>query len=424
MALIPRNIEPEVRDVLASSRAAAVLGPRQAGKSTLAGELQRAGLVPHYYSLDEEQTRKAALADPDGFVADISKPAVIDEVQRAPDLLLAIKQALDASDARGQFLITGSANVLTSRAVADALPGRVEYVNLWPLSQGEIEGTQDALIDRLLAGDPPKLSGEPKGRAAHASRIVRGGFPDAFQRTDRQRGRYFGSYAQGVLSRDLAAVGTLRVDPELLVRLLGLLGARSGGLTAFNRLAGELEVDGKTVKAHTAMLEELFLVKRLRPWSRNLGSRHVKTPKLFLTDTGLMSGLLGVDAARYAAIDQGELAGMLLETFVTMELVKQQTWATARTELFFYRDAQQREVDVVIESAAGDVAGVEVKAAASVGTSDSLGLRFLRDKLGSRFRAGIVLYAGSNTLELDERVWAVPLTGLWSTDETTGTMGA
>jgi uncharacterized protein len=106
-----------------------------------------------------------------------------------------------------------------------------------------------------------------------------------------------------------------------------------------------------------------------------------------------------------------------------MELVKQQTWATARTELFFYRDAQQREVDVVIESAAGDVAGVEVKAAASVGTSDSLGLRLLRDKLGSRFRAGIVLYTGSSTLELDERVWAVPLAGLWSADETTGTIG-
>lgn len=413
MALIPRNIEPEVRDILASSRAAAVLGPRQAGKSTLAGELQRAGVVPYYYSLDEEQTRKSALADPDGFVADISRPAVIDEVQRAPDLLLAIKQALDASNARGQFLITGSANVLTSRAVADALPGRVEYINLWPLSQGEIGGQKDAFIDRILAADPPRLNDEPRGRAAHAARVVRGGFPDAFRRTDRQRGRYFDSYVQGIISRDLAAVGRLRVEPEVLARLLGLLAARSGALTAFNRLAGELEVDGKTVKAHTAMLEELFLVRRLRPWSRNIGSRHVKTPKIFLTDTGLMSGMLGIDSGRYAAVDQGELAGMLLETFVTMELVKQQTWAATRTDLFFYRDAQQREVDVVIESAAGDVAGVEVKAAASVSRPDSLGLRFLRDKLGARFKTGVVLYTGANTFEFDDRIWAVPIAGLW-----------
>jgi len=413
VALIPRNIEPEVRDILAASRAAAVLGPRQAGKSTLAKELQRAGVVPYYYSLDDEETRKAALGDPDGFVADIEKPAVIDEVQRAPGLLLAIKQVLDSSDARGQFLITGSANVLASRSVADALPGRVEYVKLWPLSQGEIEGKRDAFIDRVLGADPPRLSGEPKGRAAHAQRVVRGGFPDAFQRTDRQRGRYFDSYVQAVVSRDLASVGRLRVDPELLARLLGLLAARSGALTASSRLAGELEVDGKTVKAHTAMLEELFLVRRLRPWSRSIGSRHVKTPKLFLTDAGLLSGMLGIDASRYSAVDQGELAGMLLETFVTMEVAKQQTWAEARTELFFYRDAQQREVDIVIESAAGDVAGVEVKSTASVGRSDSLGLRFLRDKLGARFKAGVVLYTGSNTLQLDDRVWAVPLAGLW-----------
>jgi predicted AAA+ superfamily ATPase len=162
------------------------------------------------------------------------------------------------------------------------------------------------------------------------------------------------------------------------------------------------------------MLEELFLVYRQRPWSRNVGSRHVKTPKLLLTDTGLMSALIGADAQRYSAFDQGEMAGALLETFVTMELVKQRTWAEVRAELFFYRDARQREVDIVIESVTGDVAGVEVKAAASVDRSDSAGLRFLRDELNSRFTAGVILYAGSNTLELDDRIWAVPLAGLWT----------
>ena len=278
---------------------------------------------------------------------------MIGEVQRAPDLLLAIKQAVDASDARGQFLITGSANVLASRAVADALPGRVEYVNLWPLSQGEVEGRKEAFIDRLLAGEPPRLSGEPSGRSVHAERIVRGGFPDARLRTDRQRGRYFGSYVRAVVGRDLAAVGSVRVSPDTLAQLLKLLAARSGNLPSFSRLGRELELDGKTVKAHTAMLEELFLVQRLRPWSRNVGSRHVKTPKLFVADTGLISALIGVDARRYSAVDQGEIAGLLLETFVAMELVKQQTWALARAELFFYRDAQQREVDIVIESVAG-----------------------------------------------------------------------
>lgn len=416
MTITPRHIESEVRDILASSRAGAILGPRQAGKSTLALELQRDGLVPHYYSLDEETTRRVARADPDGFVADIEKPAVIDEAQRAPDLLLAIKQVVDRSDARGQFLITGSANLLASRAVADALPGRVEYVNLWPLSQGEIEGRRETFIDDLLAGEPPRVDGAPAGRAVSAERVVRGGFPDAYLRTDRQRGRYFDSYVRALVSRDLEAVGSIRVHPESLARLLKLLAARSGSLASFRRLGSELELDDKTVKAHTAMLEELFLVQRLRPWSRNLGARHVKTPKLFVTDSGLMSSLLGADVKRFSAVDQGDLAGKLLETFVAMELVKQQTWATARTELFFYRDARQREVDIVIESTTGDVAGIEVKTSASVGRSDSAGLRFLRDQLGARFRAGIVLYTGSNTLELEERIWAVPLRGLWMGD--------
>ncbi len=208
----------------------------------------------------------------------------------------------------------------------------------------------------------------------------------------------------------------MRVSPDTLGQLLRLLAARSGSLVSFSRLARDLEVDDKTVKAHAAMLEELFLVQRLRPWSRNVGSRHVKTPKLLIADTGLMSALIGVDAARYSAVDQGELAGRLLETFVTMELVKQRTWASMRTELFFYRDSRQREVDVVIESVTGDVAGIEVKAAASVGRSDSAGLRFLRDKLGPRFSAGVILYAGSNTLEIEERIWAVPLAGLWATE--------
>jgi uncharacterized protein len=414
MPLVPRHIEAEVLDILASSRAGAVLGPRQAGKSTLALELQRRGIVPHYYSLDEEATRRVASSDPDGFVADIEKPAVIDEVQRAPSLLLAIKQAVDMSDARGQFLITGSANVLASRAVADALPGRVEYVNLWPLSQGEIERRKEIFVDRLLAGEPPRLSGEPPGRATHAERVVRGGFPDAYRRTDRQRGRYFDSYVRALVSRDLASVGSVRTNSETLGQLLRLLAARSGNLASFRRLAADLELDDKTVKAHTAMLEELFLVQRLRPWSRNLGSRHVKTPKLLIADTGLLSALIGVDARRYSAVDQGQLAGTLLETFVTMELVKQRTWAATRCELFFYRDARQREVDIVVESASGDIAGIEVKAAASVSGPDCAGLRFLRDKLGSRFKAGVVLYTGSNTLELGDRIWAVPLAGLWT----------
>ncbi|MGH2852293.1 MAG: ATP-binding protein [Solirubrobacteraceae bacterium] len=413
MALIPRGIEPELRDILSVSRAAAITGPRQAGKSTLAKQLQSAGVVPHYFTLDDEATRAAARADPDGFALSLPRPAVIDEVQRAPDLMLAVKQILDNDPAPGQFLLTGSVDLLTARVVADALPGRVEYVNLWPLARAEIEGSRRSVIDALLAGAPPQVSGAPKGRGASAEIVVTGGFPGALTRTPRQRARYLRSYVQTILARDLPEIGGIRTDPSKLEQLLRLLAARTSGLVNYAALSRELALDDKTVKAYTELLTQLFLLHRLRPWSANLGARQVKTPKLVLSDTGLTAALIGVDADRYSAPDQGPLAGALFETFVVMEVVKQATWSTTAVELFFYRDTEKREVDLVIESAAGDVTAIEAKSAAVATASDARGLRLLRDKLGERFRTGIVVYSGEHTLPLDDRIWAVPVSGLW-----------
>lgn len=398
------------------SRAAAVLGPRQAGKSTLAKQIQASGLVPNYYSLDRDAFRVAAVEDPDGFIAGVARPAVIDEIQRAPGLLLSIKQVLDAEPGKtGQFLVTGSSNLLANRNVIDALPGRVEYVNLWPLSQGEIAGIRETFIDQLLASRVPLVADAPVGRIAHADAIVAGGFPDAQHRVgNRARGRYFDSYVKGILERDMPDVYGARTDPAVIGQLLRLLAARTSGLVNFRRLGDQLGVNQTTAKAHVNVLSQLFLTLQLHPWSSNLGSRHVRSPKVYLTDTGLASALIGVDAERYAAPDQGEVAGILLESFVLMEIVKQRTWCNRRVNLFFYRDKQQREVDVVIEDATGDIAGVEIKASASVDRSDARGLLFLRDKTGARFKAGVVLYSGSHTIRLDDRVWAVPLQGLWS----------
>jgi len=338
---------------------------------------------------------------------------VIDEVQRAPDLMLAVKQILDQDQSPGQFLLTGSADLVTARVVADALPGRVEYVNLWPLSQAEVSGSLASVVDALLAGQPPQVMGAPRGRAASAELVVAGGFPDALRRTARQRTRYFRSYVQTVLGRDLPGIGQVRIDPSKLEQLLRVLAARTSGLVNYSALGRDLALDDKTVKAHLELLRQLFLLYRLTPWSGNLGARQVKTPKLLLADSGMAAALVGADAARYAAPDQGSLARMLLETFVVMELVKQATWSSTAVELFFYRDTEKREVDVVIESAAGDVVAIETKAAASVTNADIRGLELLRAKLGVRFKAGVVVYSGEHTLPMAERVWALPLSGLW-----------
>lgn len=414
MDLVRRGIEGELRDILRVSRAAAVTGPRQSGKSTLAHQLKVAGMVPNYYTLDDEATRAAALADPDGFALSLSRPATIDEVQRAPDLMLAIKQILDADSTPGQFLLTGSADLLTARVVADALPGRVEYVNLWPFAQAELVAAPRSVIDALLTGHVPHVSGATKGRAATADLVVAGGYPDVRRRTARQRARYFRSYVQTIVGRDVREIGEIRVDPSMLERLLRLLAARTTGVVNYAALGRDLGLNDKTVKAHAELLAQLFLVYRLRPWSMNFGARQIKSPKLLLTDTGMAAALVGVDAARYAAPDQGAAAGMLFETFVVMELVKQATWAETPVELFHYRDAEKREVDVVIESASGDVAAVEAKSAATVRGADARGLRLIRDKVGPRFKAGVVVYQGAHTLRLDDRIWALPVSGLWA----------
>jgi uncharacterized protein len=408
---IERNIRPTVVEALTEARAVCLLGARQSGKSTLARAIAEDEHPAEYLTLDNDSTRRAALEDPTGFIAGVSGSAVIDEVQRAPDLMLAIKERLDRSNERGQFLLAGSANILTLPTIADALPGRVDYVRMWPFSQGELSGRRESFIDRLLIGEPPRVEDAEVGREAYAARIVAGGFPDAQDRGARGRARFFTSYVSTILGRDLPDIANVR-DATGVERLLRIVAARSAGLLSLRGIARELGVDHKTVAAQTRILEELFLVWRLQPWHVNLGSRQVKTPKIYMTDTGLLTHLTNIDAKGIA--QSATLAGSIVETFVAMELARQCDWADSPASLFHYRDQQQREVDVVLELGSGEVAGVEIKTTAGVRAKDFAGLRYLRDKLGARFRAGVVLYSGRQTLNFGDRLTAVPLCGLWS----------
>lgn len=394
-------------------RVVAILGPRQAGKSTLARTLLDDGRCRSYVTLDDQAARASALDDPDGFVAGLRQPAIVDEIQRAPDLLLAVKAAVDRDPSPGRFVITGSADLLTQRGVADALPGRAEYLRLWPFAQSELTGGAGTLIDRLFAGDPPQLYDLDPGLAAYAETIARGGFPDAYRRSDSRRIAYFRSYVDTLLGRDLRDVAAPQTDTSTIPRLLRVLATRSSELASFDGLARDLQVNPRTARGHTELLEQLFLVQRLRPWSGNLSQREVRTPKLFLTDSGLLCSLLGTSTERLLA--DGVLAGRAVETFAVNELLRQSGWSEQPLNgLSFYRDRDGNEVDVVIESADGRLIALEVKASASVSTSDSRGLRYLRERAGDRFVAGALLYTGRSTLQLGDRLWALPLAALWS----------
>jgi hypothetical protein len=409
--LLSRHVRSHLLEALTESRAVALLGARQVGKSTLVADLAASDYPARFVNLDDEATANAARADPAGFIAGISEPAVVDEIQRVPGLLLAIKRRLDSDQSRGQFLLTGSANILTLPTVADALPGRVEYLNLWPLSQGELRDCRETFIDALFDGRFPQVSGAPIGRSAVAAMLATGGYPELQGRSARGRSRFFTSYIASIIGRDLEDVANVR-NIESVERLLFVIAARSGGLTSFHGMAGDLDVDTNTARAHTKILEDLFLVRQLRPWHVNLSSRQIKSSKLHIVDSGLLAHLVGANEQRIA--DDDSIVGTMLESFVAMELLRQADWAQEPVQLFHYRDKQQREVDVILERHSGEIIGIEVKASATPFSGDFSGLRYLRDKLGQRFKTGAVLYTGADTLPFGDRLAAVPVSGLWS----------
>jgi predicted AAA+ superfamily ATPase len=408
--LIPRHLDDHLVQAMADARVVALLGPRQAGKSTLARMLATERLPAEYLTLDDEPTRSLAAGDPQGFVAGLGRRTVIDEIERAPELLLAIKSRVDRDDTPGQFLVTGSANLRRIPTVADALPGRADYLTLWPFTQSEINRDSSDFIPHLLAARAPRVAGAPVGRARYAELLLAGGFPEALKRADASRRRFFESYVASIVERDV--LDTSRVhDPAAVGTLLRLLAARSGSLARYDALARETGIDGKTVKAHLAVLERLYLVRIRQPWHVNLGQRQVKAPKLYLSDPGLLAALVGADARRIRE-DDG-FAGALFETFVATELERLASAYAEPLSFWHYREGE-REVDVILERPSGEIVGIEVKASATVRAQDFRGLTHLRQSVGQRLLSGVVLYAGERTLPFGERLWAVPLQALWN----------
>lgn len=408
--LVERWATALVTEAMTDTRVVFVMGPRQAGKSTLVSGYATAAGLPPVITLDDQAARDAALADPAGFVAGLARPAVLDEVQRAPDLLLAIKEAVDRDTSPGQFLLTGSSNVRSNRKVKDALTGRMETITLWPLAQAEI-GHGGSFVDTLLAGAPPAVADAVVGRDSYAPQVAAGGFPEALSRQARRRDRWFASYLDTTLDRDLRDISdATRLDE--VPRLLRLLAAQAAGIVNYAALASRLRISEKTVKGYVELLETVFLVRRLPAWRPGLAAREIRAPKVHLVDTGLLVHLLGADERRIGRDDQ--ITGKALENFVVMEVTKQAEAAQTDVRLYHYR-ADRDEVDLVLESRTGDIVGIEVKASATPSGHDRRGLENLRDAAGERFKAGVVIYSGRQTIPLGDRLWAVPVSGLWTT---------
>lgn len=402
-----RLITTRVEDALADTRVVLLAGPRQAGKTTLARQLADKGR--RYLTLDDATTLAAARSDPTGFVRGLDR-ATIDEVQRAPDLLLAIKSAVDQDPTPGRFLLTGSANLMTMPRVADSLAGRMETLRLLPLAQAEIRGTEPTFFARALQGRAPQANALVLGTDL-VETVLAGGYPEALTRKGWARRQDWAlNYVEAIVQRDVRDVAAID-NLDRMPRLLQALAVHSGQLVNHNGVGALVGLNHVTTTKYTGVFEQLFLVRTLPAWSNNALKRLTKTPKLHFVDTGLLAALRGLTPDTLAR-DRVPFGG-LLESFVVSELAKAADWSGERLSFSHYRDKDGAEVDLVIEDRAGRIVGVEVKASATVDGKDFTGLRRLADAVGDRFVQGLVLHDSDQVVPFGEKLWAAPLSSLW-----------
>ena len=405
--LYPRRIETRVVEAMTDTPVVLIAGPRQAGKTTLVRQLANQGL--RYFTLDDALTLLAAREDPVGMIQSMDR-AIIDEIQRAPQLLLAIKKTVDEDRRPGRFLLTGSANLMALPTVADSLAGRMETLSLLPLSQSEMHGTTLNWLDNVFSGHLPKVSTPLVGEAL-VEAVLRGGYPEAVSRaSSRRRTAWARQYIDAIIQRDVRDVaGVDKLDQ--LPRFLRALAQVSGQMCNYTQLGGQVGLDHKTAARYVSVFEQMYLLKRVEVWASNRLKRMVKTPKVQFIDSGLLSTLLDLTPAT-AKQDRSRF-GHVLETFVYGELLKHTTTADDDYQLLYYRDHDQFEVDIVIENAGGQLVGVEIKAAASIGLNDLRGLKRLASIAGDQLKLGVILYDGIETLPLGNRLWAMPISTLW-----------
>jgi predicted AAA+ superfamily ATPase len=401
-----------LEEALSDTPVVALLGPRQCGKTTLARALapKRA-----FISLDDHSTRESAAADPTGFLAGLPGTVTIDEIQRVPSLLLAIKRAVDEKRTAGRFLLTGSADLFLLPRVSESLAGRVETIRLHPFAECEKERSPGRFLAQFLGGElVPRVGGAPRARAAARTdlvrRVLQGGFPEAVARPPARARRWHQQYIESILERDVRDVASIRHGGELR-SLVELCALRSATLLNASTLAGELGIDRSTVMVHLTVLERVFLLRRLPAWHTNACARLIKTPKLHLCDSGLCAALADLDEA--AIGDSRDKLGGLLESWVVEQFAAQADWTDPAVRLHHFRDKDGVEVDLVL-TRGRHVWGVEVKAAKSVQPSDFRGLSRVASLAGAAWRGGIVLYDGEDCLSMGSGMLAVPLAWLWS----------
>jgi predicted AAA+ superfamily ATPase len=401
--MYPRNITPSIIAALQDAPVVLLNGARQTGKSTLAEAICQG----RYYTLDDPSVYAAAKSDPSQFINSLPSSVILDEVQRAPELFLPIKASVDKNRKPGRFLLTGSANVLMLPNLSESLAGRMTIFTLYPLSYGERLNIREGFIDSVFQANLPSDALEPLDIQSFIQTLALGGYPEILTlNSSKRRAEWFQSYLDTLLLRDVRELANIE-GLKSMPLLMEVLANRAGNLLNSSDIARTVGIPYTTLNRYMALLEAMFLVKPLQPWFSNHTKRLVKSPKVYLCDTGLLSHIRGSE------IKDTEL-GVLLENFVVSELLKQASWAEHRARLYHFRTTHgQNEVDIVLESR-GRVVGIEIKARGSISSKDFQGMRVLQEMAGDKFMRGIILYLGQHVVPFGEQFWAVPVSALWT----------
>lgn len=409
--LYSRNIRFKLLEALEDNPVTLVVGAHQTGKTTLMKEIAKEKGY-HFVTFDDIDYLASARNNPKSFIAEIPKPVIFDEIRRVPELFLPIKMELDSNRIPGQYLLTGSANPLLLPGMRDSMAGRMEMLEMYPLSQGEINNTFDNFIDIIWQHDSiAGLRCLKYSRKELFDLVMVGGYPLVQAQPQKKRDKWFKSYIKLILQKDILDLSQIE-HIDSIPKLLRLIAARAGSLVNISELSRSLKIPATTVHRYITFLETLFIVLSLESWSSNFSTRVIKSSKVYMVDSGLLAQLLGVTAER--ALEEPDLMGSIMENFVVTELKKQASWSDTEVKLYYFRTTSGVEVDIVLERPDGKIIGIEVKTSGSVQPRDITGLKYLRDSVGDKWHRGIVLYTGSDSIPLDTKITALPMSALWS----------
>lgn len=408
--MIQRKITKKLLAALSDSPVVLLHGARQTGKSTLIKSLVGEEYPAEYLTFDDPGFLSAAQNNPIEFLSAYEGSIALDEVQRVPGIFPAIKSLVDKKRTPGKFILTGSSNVLLIPKISESLAGRMEILNLYPFSQNEITGADSNFVDDVF-GKNYKMPNIPGKQNELIKKVSTGGYPEMLTRKNKERqDAWFKSYVTTILQRDVRDIANIEKLSEL-PKLLKLFASRAGTLLNFAEFSRSSAIPQTTLKRYTALLEALFMIYLLPAWSGNLSKRLIKTPKLYLSDTGLLSHLTGFNSEKQKS--DTLLWGRVLENFVLMELVKQASWSDYNLSLYHFRTSGGQEVDFVIERSDGAVIAVEVKASSKVDSAMFNHMKAFADELGDKFLRGIIFYTGNEPIPFAKNLIALPVEVLW-----------